>query len=114
MFTRVSHTVTRSLTSQRHVGCRDAGEIFALLKWAVDTTISQPQANQLECRQIRPHYGCGSCTKLIDKHFRTLLNTKVSSTKTFEINKLFIEMGMRRTHVAPCSGNGEIVKGTQG
>lgn len=57
MFTRVSHTVTRSLTSQRHVGCRDAGEIFALLKWAVDTTISQPQANQLECRQIRPHYG---------------------------------------------------------
>lgn len=56
MFTRVSRLGTRSLTSQRHVGCRDARKIFALLKWAVDTTISQPQANQLECRQIRPHH----------------------------------------------------------
>lgn len=67
------------------------------------TQAAEAEANQLECRQIRPQCSNNSnisCTKLIDKHFRTLFNTKVSSSKQLlRLINFFCEVVVP-THVA--------------
>lgn len=75
------------------------------------TQAAAAAANQLECRQIRPQRSNNSnisCTKLIDKHFRTLFNTKVSSSKQLlRLINFFLRGGGANT--CCIVGTGELV-----